>query len=98
MNNLSRAGKTLIVVFVTVFALGSVVKLLERPETVYVYVQDPNIPSAREIQQRLKDLDDPRYDPGPIDGIPGPKMITGWDNLIKDRYAIRDIEGRDRYE
>lgn len=54
---------------------------------------DPYIPSAREIQQRLKDLDDPRYDPGPIDGIPGPRMITGWDNLIKDRYAIRAIEG-----
>ena len=58
-----------------------------------VPVQVP-IPSAREIQQRLKDLDDPRYDPGPIDGIPGPKMIRGWDNLIKDRYAIRAVEGR----
>ena len=92
MNDLSRAGKTLIVVFVTVFALGSAVKLLERPRVVYII--DPNIPSAREIQQRLKDLNDPRYDPGPIDGIPGPKMIRGWDNLIIDRYAIRAIEGR----
>lgn len=94
MNDLSREGKTLIIIFVTVFALGYVVKLLERSEVVYVYVQDPNIPSAREIQQRLKDLNDPRYDPGPIDGIPGPKMITGWDNLIKDRYAKRAIEVR----
>ena len=91
---LSRAGKTLLIVCITVCALGIANSLSKRPKEIYIYVPDPNyIPSAREIQQRLKDLDDPRYDPGPIDGIPGPKMITGWDNLIKDRYAKRAIEG-----
>jgi len=58
-----------------------------------VPVQAP-IQSVREIQQRLKDLDNPRYDPGLIDGIPGPNTMTGWNNLIKDRYAKRAIEGR----
>ena len=59
-----------------------------------IRIPDPNyIPSARQIQQSLKDLDNPRYDPGPIDGIPGPKMITGWDNYVCDQYAKRSIEG-----
>jgi len=86
MSNLSRAGKTLIVVFVTVFLLGSVVKLLERPEI--VYVQDPNcIPSVMEIQQRLKDTGIARYDPGKVDGIPGKMTVTAWDNHTCDRFA-----------
>ena len=54
------------------------------------------IPSAREIQRRLKDLDNPRCDPGKIDGIPGPNTITAWDNLIEDRFAIRAIEGTEQ--
>ncbi len=91
MLNLSRAGKTLIIVFVTVIYLGFAVKLLERPKIIYII--DPNIPSVREIQQRLKDLDDPRYDPGKVDGIPGPDTMRGWNNLIKDRYAKRAFEG-----
>ena len=92
MNNLSRAGKTLIVVFVTVFALGFAVKLLERPKV--VYIQKLDIPSAREIQRRLKELDNPRYDPGKIDGIPGPNTMEGWNNYTCDQYAIRAIKGR----
>lgn len=78
---------------IVLVAMWCIIKTQEA-KVVYIYVQDPNcIPSAREIQQRLKDLDDPRYDPGPIDGIPGPKMTRGWDNLIMDRYAKRAIEG-----
>lgn len=92
MANLSRAGKTLIVVFVTVFALGFVVKLLEKPK--FVYIPDPNIPSVHDIQRRLKALDDPRYDPGKIDGILGPNTMEGWNNLIKDRHAKRVVEGK----
>ena len=62
-----------------------------------IRVPDPNyIPSARQIQQSLKDLDNPRYDPGKIDGIPGPDTITAWDNLIEDRYAKRAIEGTEQ--
>ena len=61
-----------------------------------IRVPDPNhIPSAREIQQRLKALDNPRYDPGKIDGRIGinTKSQKAWDNLIKDRYAKKAIEG-----
>jgi hypothetical protein len=94
-------NKTMSMVRVLLVGLGIVVLVAiyciiktQESKVVYIYVQDPNIPSAREIQQRLKDLDDPRYDPGPIDGKPGPKMIRGWDNLIIDRYAKRAIEGR----
>ena len=91
---LSRAGKTLIIVLIVVCAVGIANSLSKRPKEIYIYIQDPNyIPSAREIQQRLKDLDDPRYDPGEIDGIPGPEMIRGWDNYICDRYAKRAVKG-----
>jgi len=86
MLNLSRAGKTLIIVFVTVFALGFTVKLLERPR--FIYVQDPNcIPSAREIQQRLEDLGNPRYDPNGVDGYIGKDSRKAWDNYVCDRFA-----------
>jgi len=58
-------------------------------------VPDPNcIPSAKEIQQRLKDLDDPRYDPGKPDGIIGKQSQVAWDNYVCDQYAKRAIEGR----
>ncbi len=68
------------------------------PEPIVIHkiikVVDPNeIPSAREIQERLKALGNPRYDPGKIDGIPGPKMIRGWDNYVMDRYAKKCFEG-----
>lgn len=66
-----------------------------KPIVKLVPVQAP-IPSAREIQQRLKDLNDPRYDPGKIDGVIGidTRSQRVWDNLIKDRYAIEAVEGR----
>lgn len=57
-----------------------------------IYIQDP-IPSQREIQQRLKDLDKPRYDPNGIDGHIGTDSRTAWDNYTKDQYAKRAIEG-----
>ena len=70
------------------------VKERKEPIVKLVPVSDLSyIPSPREIQQSLKDLDDPRYDPGKVDGIPGPDTIRGWDNLIKDRYAKRAFEG-----
>lgn len=52
------------------------------------------IPSAIEIQQKLKIIGKPRYDPGKIDGKVGRKTQTAWDNYICDQYAIRAIEGR----
>ncbi len=66
----------------------------QKQQVKIIRVPDPNfIPSARQIQQRLTDLGKARYDPGPIDGIPGPKMIKGWDNYICDQFAKRSIEG-----
>ena len=59
-----------------------------------IRVPDPNhIPSAIEIQQRLTDLDKPRYDPGKIDGKIGKQSQTAWDNFVMDRYAKKAIEG-----
>ena len=86
--------RILLVGFGCVVLIGMWCIIQTQKQVKIIRVPDLNyIPSAREIQQRLKDLDDPRYDPGPIDGIPGPKMIRGWDNLIIDRYAKRAIEG-----
>ena len=94
MNKVMSMVRILLVGFGCVVLVAMYCIIQTQQQVKIIRVPDPNyIPSAREIQQRLKDLDDPRYDPGPIDGIPGPKMITGWDNLIKDRYAKRAIEG-----
>ncbi len=77
--------------FIVLMAMYCIIKTQEAK---VVYIIDPNyISSAREIQQRLKDLDDPRYDPGKVDGIPGQDTMRGWNNLIKDRYAKRAFEG-----
>lgn len=66
---------------------------IKTQEAKVVYIQDPNIPSAREIQQRLTDLNNPRYDPNGVDGWIGKDSRTAWDNYICDRYAKRAIEG-----
>ena len=63
-----------------------------QPIVKLVPVQSP-IPSVRQIQQRLKDTGKERYDPGPIDGIPGPNTITGWNNYTKDQFAKGEFEG-----
>ena len=92
-DNLSRAGKIILIMAVVVLSVAYVHER-RKPIVKLVPVQDPNyIPSVREIQQRLKDTGKPRYDPGKIDGIPGPDTMTGWNNLIKDRYAIKSIRG-----
>jgi len=58
-----------------------------------IYIQDPNIPSQREIQQRLENLGNPRYDPNGVDGWIGKDSRTAWDNYTKDQHAKRAIEG-----
>ena len=52
------------------------------------------IPSIRQIQQRLKDTGKKRYDPGKIDGK---ISLTGetqkaWNNHTKDQFAIKEFE------
>ena len=89
-DNLSRAGKTILIIIIVVGVLSIVTN---RPEPQIIYFQDPNIPSAKEIQQRLRELGNPRYDPGKIDGIIGSKSRMAWDNYICDQFAIRAIEG-----
>ncbi len=94
MNKVMSMVRVLLVGFGCVVLIGMYCIIQTQKQAKTIRVPDPNyIPSARQIQQSLKDLDDPRYDPGPIDGIPGPKMIEGWDNYVCDRYAIRSIEG-----
>jgi len=87
---LSRVGKALLIIILVVVGI-SIAHHLSRPKV--VYIEEVNIPSAHEIQSRLKALGDPRYDPGKIDGIPGPNTIEAWDNYTKDQFAIRAIEG-----
>ena len=90
----SRAGLILLSMAIVILSVAYV-KNLREPVIKLVPVQDPNyIPSPRDIQQRLKDLDDPRYDPGKIDGIIGidTRSQIAWDNLIKDRYAKKSFE------
>ena len=91
MNDYARRAIMLLLIIIVVILSISHVKP-RKPVVKLVPVQAP-IPSAREIQQRLKDLDDPRYDPGKVDGIPGQDTMRGWNNLIKDRYAKRAFEG-----
>ena len=67
--------------------------IIKTQEANTVYIQDPNIPSQREIQQRLEDLDNPRYDPNGVDGWIGTDSRTAWDNYTCDQHAKRAIEG-----
>ena len=92
MNDYARRAIMLLLIIIVVILSISHVKP-RKPVVKLVPVQAP-IPSAREIQQRLKDLDDPRYDPGKVDGIIGKKSIAAWDNFTCDQYAKRAIEGR----
>ena len=93
MNKVMSMVRVLLVGFGCVVLIAMYCIIQTQKQVKIIRVPDPNfIPSARQIQQSLKDLDNPRYDPGPIDGIPGPKMISGWDNYIMDRYAKRAIE------
>ena len=94
MNKVMSMVRILLVGFgcVVLVAMWCIIQTQQKVKI--IRVPDPNyIPSAREIQQRLKDLDDPRYDPNGVDGKIGPKTIKAWDNLICDRYAKRAIEG-----
>jgi len=95
--------KTMAMIRILLVGIGCIVLIamwciIETQEAnkVYVYIQDPNsIPSAKEIQQRLKALGKPRYDPGKIDGVIGveTKSQIAWDNYECDQHAKRAIEG-----
>lgn len=92
-DSISRATKTILIIAVVVL---SVALVKERREPIVKLVPVPvqgDIPSQREIQQRLTDLDKPRYDPNGVDGWIGTDSRTAWDNYICDRFAKRDIEG-----
>ena len=94
MNKAMSMVRVLLVGFGCVVLIAMYCIIQTQKQVKIIRVPDPNhIPSARQIQQSLKDLDNPRYDPGPIDGIPGPKMIKGWDNYTCDQYTKRSIEG-----
>lgn len=46
------------------------------------YIQTP-----QELQQHLKDTNNPRYDPGQVDGIIDPNTLRAWDNWLNDKDA-----------
>jgi hypothetical protein len=87
----SRAAKTILIIAVVVL---SVAYVNERKSTVVKFVPvQGDIPSQREIQQRLTDLDNSRYDPNGVDGWIGTESRTAWDNYTCDQFAKRDFEG-----
>jgi hypothetical protein len=47
------------------------------------------IPDPCEVQQKLKALDNPRYDPGEVDGDPGQQTRQAWLNYVFDRKAAQ---------
>ena len=84
MNNLSRAGKTILIVIIVVGVLSIVTN---RPEPQIIYIQDPNyVQPPCEAQSRLKEQG--LYH-GRIDNIWGPES----DKAFCDYCAIREIEG-----
>ncbi len=92
-NFLTRSGLIILLIFTILLSFAYFNRKSDRVVKI-IRVPDPNyIPSAREIQQRLTDLNDPRYDPNGVDGVIGKDSRTAWDNLIKDRYAKRAVEG-----
>ena len=84
MNNLSRAGKTILIIIIVVGVLSIVTN---RPEPQIIYIQDPNyVQNIGEAQRRLKEQG--LYH-GRIDYAWGPLMETAYGNYC----AIRAIEG-----
>ena len=85
MNNLSRAGKTILIIIIVVGVLSIVTN---RPEPQIIYIQDPNyIQNIGEAQRRLKEQG--LYH-GKIDYIWGPLM----DKAYCDYCAIGAFEGK----
>ena len=83
-DNLSRAGKTILIVIIVVGVLSIVTN---RPEPQIIFIQDPNyVQPPCEAQRRLKEQG--LYH-GRIDGIWGKKT----DKAFCDYCAIRAIEG-----
>ena len=74
--------------FIVLVAMYCIIKTQESK-----IIQDPNyIPSAMEIQQRLKDLNEERYNPGKIDGVIGKQSQAAWDNYECDRFAREEFK------
>ena len=73
--------------FIVLVAMYCIIKTQESK-----IIQEPNyIPSAMEIQKRLKDLGEERYDPGKIDGVIGRQSQKAWDNYECDKQAKKEF-------
>jgi hypothetical protein len=84
MNNLSRAGKTILIIIIVVGVLSIVTN---RPEPQIIYIQDPSyVQNIGEAQRRLKEQG--LYH-GKIDYLWGPMMDEAYGNYC----AIQAIEG-----
>jgi len=69
------------------FATGVEIHRYQNPQLIEVEVL-PEKPVAA-IQQMLTDLNDQRYDPGPIDNVPGPQFRRAYLNYEYDfEYAM----------
>jgi len=87
IDNLSRAGLTLLIIFTTVLSVAYVKTLADREPTI-IYIQDPNyVQPPCEAQRRLKEMG--LYH-GKIDNIWGKES----DRAYCDYCAVNEIEGK----
>ncbi len=97
MNDLSRASKTLIIVIVTVFGLYFAVKLLERPEIVYVEVQVPKSPTFEDLLDAIEYMES-GGDPKAIgDNGNAVGSFQIWKIYVDDVNRIQRINHKDKY-
>lgn len=87
MNKVMSMVRVLLVGFGFVVLVAMWCIIQTQRQVKIIRVPDPKIPSAREIQQRLTDLNDPRYDPNGVDGWIGKDSRMAWDNYTCDQYA-----------
>lgn len=81
-------------VFIAFVALGTAyMNERKRPiVNINVCIPDPNfIPAIEQVQQALKNKNNSRYDPGPIDGKVGPLLKDAWENWEIDKHAIKEF-------
>ena len=62
-----------------------------QPHVIKIVVRK-EIMSIREQQEFLNSQNHSRYDCGPVDGKPGPKLYKALDNYICDRQAKLEFE------
>jgi hypothetical protein len=97
-----KNGLIILIGFIVVILLaGSIVEMIKNMEIfaefdkrISALERDANQPiTLEELQRRLKDTGNPRYDPNLIDGIWGPQTAKAARNWEMDKLAESSFEG-----